>query len=123
VDRSRPTLNLPVSSFPGAGQTHAPYGDWGGFIVFAGGNLEKYKTIEGHLVKFGTDQPTSDIREALPPSTRILESPLNNKEPLTLARCLMATKPIAKLAFEFLTMASLHRRVIRWPARRRRGLR
>lgn len=53
----------------------APYNDWGGFIVFAGGNLEKFKTIDGKLVKFGTTQPTSDIREALPPGTRILESP------------------------------------------------
>lgn len=54
---------------------HAPYGDWGGFIVYAGGYLETFKTIEGRLVKFGTDQPTSDIREALPLGTRILESP------------------------------------------------
>jgi prepilin-type N-terminal cleavage/methylation domain-containing protein len=53
---------------------HAPYGDWGGFIVFVGGNLEKFKNIDGKLVKFGTTQPTSDIREALPPGTRILES-------------------------------------------------
>jgi type II secretory pathway pseudopilin PulG len=52
----------------------APYNDWGGFIVYAGGNLEKFKTIDGKLVKFGTTQPTSDIREALPPGTRILES-------------------------------------------------
>jgi hypothetical protein len=58
-------------------ETHAPYGDWGGHIVFAGGNLEKFKTIDGKLVKFGTTQPTSDIREALPPGTRILESPPN----------------------------------------------
>jgi len=55
-------------------KTAAPYGDWGGFIVFAGGNLERFKTINGELVKFGTTQPTSDIREALPPGTRILES-------------------------------------------------
>jgi prepilin-type N-terminal cleavage/methylation domain-containing protein len=55
-------------------ETSAPYGDWGGYIVFVGGNLEKFKTIDGKLVKFGTTQPTSDIREALPPGTRILES-------------------------------------------------
>jgi hypothetical protein len=53
---------------------HATYGDWGGYMVFAGGNMEKYAAkIGGRLVKFGTTQPTSDIREALPPSTRISE--------------------------------------------------
>jgi hypothetical protein len=56
-------------------KTLAPYGNWGGFIVFAGGNLAKYSKINGQLVKFGTTQPTSDIREALPPGTSILESP------------------------------------------------
>jgi hypothetical protein len=56
-------------------KTSAPYGDSGGFIVFVGGNLEKYSAIDGKLVKFGTTQPTSDIREALPPGTRISESP------------------------------------------------
>lgn len=55
-------------------KTLAPYGDWGGFVVFVGGNLERYQTIGGNLVKFGTTQPTSDIREALPPGTRIGDS-------------------------------------------------
>lgn len=55
-------------------KTLAPYGNRGGLIVFAGGNLEKYSKINGKLMKFGTTQPTSDIREALPPGTRILES-------------------------------------------------
>ena len=52
-----------------------PYGDWGGHIVFVVGTLEKFKSIDDLLMKFGTTQPTSDIREALPPGTRILESP------------------------------------------------
>jgi type II secretory pathway pseudopilin PulG len=52
----------------------APYGNWGGFILFANGNLDTLSTINDQLVKFGTTQPTSDIREALPPGTRILES-------------------------------------------------
>jgi prepilin-type N-terminal cleavage/methylation domain-containing protein len=63
-------------------KTSAPYGDWGGFIVFAGGNLEKYvPKIGGKLVKFGTTQPTSDIREALPPGTRISEFTPKPKSP------------------------------------------
>ncbi len=55
-------------------KTSAPYGDWGGFVVFADGSMQKFNTIDRKLVKFGTKQPTSDIREALPPGTRILES-------------------------------------------------
>jgi len=54
-------------------KTLAPYGEWGGFIIFADGHLEIYKSIGNQLVTFGTAQPTSDIREALPPGTRIVE--------------------------------------------------
>jgi hypothetical protein len=54
-------------------KTLGTYGDWGGFIVFAGGNLEKFKSIDGKLVKFGTNEPTSNILEALPPGSRISE--------------------------------------------------
>jgi hypothetical protein len=50
------------------------YGDWGGHIVFANGSLMTFiGSINGKLKKFGTSQPTSDIREALPPGTRISE--------------------------------------------------
>jgi len=50
----------------------SPYGEWGGFIVFVGGNLEKYRTIDGRLTT-PQGKATSDIRETLPPGTRILE--------------------------------------------------
>ncbi len=50
------------------------YGDWGGHIVFLNGLTKTFKgSVKGGLVKFGTTQPTSDIREALPPGTRISE--------------------------------------------------
>lgn len=54
-------------------KTHGTYGDWGGHIVFMGGNVEKFKSIDGKLVKFGTNEPTSNILEALPPGSRISE--------------------------------------------------
>jgi hypothetical protein len=52
----------------------SPYGNWGGFIVFADGSAKTFKgSIAGGLVKWGTKIPTSNILEALPPGTRILE--------------------------------------------------
>jgi hypothetical protein len=54
-------------------KTLGTYGDWGGFIVFAGQNMEKFTSIDGKLVKFGTNEPTSNILEALPPGSRISE--------------------------------------------------
>jgi hypothetical protein len=52
-----------------------PYGDrYGGFILFAGGNVVAFKiSIDGKLKAWGTGKPTSNIREALPPGTRIGE--------------------------------------------------
>lgn len=50
------------------------YGDWGGFVYFVGNNVEKYEGgIKGRLVKFGTNEPTSNILEALPPGSRTIE--------------------------------------------------
>ena len=55
-------------------KTLAPYGDWGGYVVFLGGNVTTFKGgIKGGLVKFGTNEPTSNILEALPPGSRISE--------------------------------------------------
>ena len=52
----------------------APYGDWGGFVVFADGSLKSFiGGIKGGLVKFGTNEPTSNILEALPPGSHISE--------------------------------------------------
>jgi hypothetical protein len=50
----------------------SPYGDSGGFVVFLGGNLEKYQTIDGHLTSF-SQHPTSNILDTLPPGTRVSE--------------------------------------------------
>lgn len=53
-------------------KTTSPYGEWGGFIVFVGGNLEKYREIDGKIIST-QGKETDDIRETLPPGTRILE--------------------------------------------------
>ncbi len=58
----------------GAWRADSPYGTVGGFVFFAGNNLQYFKgSIRDGFVKFGTQQPTSDILEALPPGTRISE--------------------------------------------------
>jgi hypothetical protein len=52
----------------------SPLGGKVGYVVFVGGNLERFEgRIQGKLQAYGTDRPTSDIREALPPGTRIGE--------------------------------------------------
>ncbi|WP_221028824.1 type II secretion system protein [Actomonas aquatica] len=42
-----------------------PYGDAGGFIVFLGGNVEFFASIEDRLVS-NTGRPTSNLRQAVP---------------------------------------------------------
>ena len=52
----------------------SPSGNWGGYVFFADGHVINFKdSINGRLVKWGTKIPTSNILEALPPGTRILE--------------------------------------------------
>jgi prepilin-type N-terminal cleavage/methylation domain-containing protein len=43
----------------------APYNDWGGFIVFMGGNLEKYKAIDDKLTNT-RGKATSNLAECVP---------------------------------------------------------
>jgi hypothetical protein len=57
----------------GSWSKDSPYREWGGHIVFAGGNLERFKTIDDKLIGW-TRRPTSDIHQTLPPGTRISES-------------------------------------------------
>ncbi len=46
--------------------------DVGGVIVFIGGNLERYRAIDGRLVSF-SGHLTSNILDTLPPGTRVSE--------------------------------------------------
>ena len=57
----------------GTWRKDAPFGDLGGNIFFAAGTVSKYRSIDGKLTAWGTGKPTSNIREALPPDTRIGE--------------------------------------------------
>jgi hypothetical protein len=52
---------------------HSPFGEQGGHIGFISGEVRYYKNINGALLKFGTQLPTSDVSEALPPGARISE--------------------------------------------------
>lgn len=55
-------------------KNRALYGDWGGSVVFIDGHVKTFKGgINGGLVKYGTNLPTSNILEALPPGSRISE--------------------------------------------------
>ncbi len=50
------------------------YGNWGGHMFFANGSIETFEgSVNNKLVKFGTNQRTSNIQEALPLGTRISE--------------------------------------------------
>jgi hypothetical protein len=53
----------------------SPYGGEGGHIVFLGGNVVFSRSLaaDSPLVRYGTQEPTSDIREALPPGVRLSE--------------------------------------------------
>ncbi len=97
TDRSSAPLALAVALFPsgmslkdlpaktplawtrglepaGTWRDDSPYGDWGGFIVYADGSLVQIsRAIHGKLVKFDTTEPTSNIAQALPPGTRVSE--------------------------------------------------
>ncbi|MEI6861178.1 MAG: hypothetical protein WCL04_02900 [Verrucomicrobiota bacterium] len=58
----------------GTWRDDSPYGDWGGYVVFADGTLIQFSHgIGNRLVKFGTSQPTSSIAQALPVGTRVSE--------------------------------------------------
>jgi hypothetical protein len=57
----------------GSWSKDSPYSEWGGHIFFAGENLERFRTIDNKLIGW-TGRPTSDIRQTLPPGTRISES-------------------------------------------------
>ncbi len=59
----------------GTWRADSPYGtSWGGFVVFAGGNLERFHGKVQGLHKWGTYEPTDNIAEALPPGTQLSES-------------------------------------------------
>jgi hypothetical protein len=52
----------------------SPFGGKVGYVVFVGGNVERFEgRIQSKLQAYGTDRPTNDIREALPPGTLIGE--------------------------------------------------
>jgi hypothetical protein len=51
----------------------SPYGGQFGYVMFVGGNIERFERINNNFRVWGTDKPTSNIREALPPGTRIGE--------------------------------------------------
>ncbi|WP_052361858.1 hypothetical protein [Geminisphaera colitermitum] len=60
----------------GTWAAHSPWGSSGGHIVFAGGNVAWYKNLHdraNQLLRYDGKGTTSDIREALPPGTRIGE--------------------------------------------------
>ncbi len=57
----------------GTWRADSPYGTWGGHMLFTSGATKTFgKQISG-IMKWGTQIPTTDIREALPPGTRIGE--------------------------------------------------
>ena len=47
----------------------APYNDWGGHMVFMGGNLEKYKSIDDKLINT-KGRPTSNLAECVPAANK-----------------------------------------------------
>ena len=59
----------------GTWRADSPYRGVGGAICFVGGNVQQLDTLVGYplLHKWGTQEPTVNIREALPPGTRIAE--------------------------------------------------
>jgi hypothetical protein len=61
----------------GSWRKDSPYGGEGGVICYAGGNAKFFSTGASddvvYPLKWGTEQPTSNILEALPPGTRISE--------------------------------------------------
>jgi hypothetical protein len=57
----------------GTWRKDSPAGALGGHVGFVAGNAKFYHEINGQLFKFGTQQPTNNILEALPPGTRVSE--------------------------------------------------
>ncbi len=58
----------------GTWRADSPYGDWGGHILFADGHIKTFHRLKPMLVKWSTAEPTSNVREALPPGTRIVDN-------------------------------------------------
>lgn len=59
----------------GTWDEHGTFGASGGFIVFLGGNLMKASDVSSGrspLRRFGTQEPTTNILEALPPGARVV---------------------------------------------------
>ena len=57
----------------GTWQADSPYGNWGGYVGYAGGAMNVFRGQITGLMKWGTKIPTANISEALPPGTRIGE--------------------------------------------------
>jgi hypothetical protein len=57
----------------GTWRKDSPYGGEGGIICFLGGNSQFCLAGKVNLVKWGTDETTHNILEALPPGTRVGE--------------------------------------------------
>jgi hypothetical protein len=57
----------------GTWQADSPYGNWGGYVGYAGGPLNVFHGKITGLMKWSTKEPTDNIAEALPPGTRISE--------------------------------------------------
>jgi len=60
--------------------TPGVYGSKGGFIAFLDGHVTWYDNLRdegGQLVNYTTKKPTSNIYEALPPGTSVLDSTEN----------------------------------------------
>lgn len=71
-------LNAPLATTPilysrglditkGVWEEDSVYGTQGGFVAFLDGHTEFFSDLDHKLVNFKTQQPTSQIREAVPP--------------------------------------------------------
>lgn len=82
-DVGNDTLGTGLAKWPGKKDTNGAvgvYGDKGGYIAFLDGHVEWFEDLgksddgEGKLMKWGGDQTTNDIREAIPKSAKILSA-------------------------------------------------
>lgn len=70
----------------GTWPAHGPNGTDGGHLVFLGGNVAFYRNTRDAFTRFDGKGPCTDIRDALPPGTRIAQYEPNAEEQAAWAR-------------------------------------
>ena len=80
-----PEATTPVAWTRGLGTNgkwadDAPYGSEGGHILFLDGHVETHEDVIDKLKDYETGQPTSDIRQAVPPGATILRPDTSSLE-------------------------------------------